>query len=74
LTAGTRFAVYMDGEGEPTSVLEGREALMLVFADLSRYEATTQFNGQSAVTVDGTARPARASRSPVTSSRRTATA
>jgi hypothetical protein len=65
----------MDGEGsEPTYVLEGREALTLVFADLSRYEATTHFNGQSTVTVDGTAPPARASRSPITSSRRTATA
>jgi hypothetical protein len=51
-TADTRFAVYMDGEGsEPTYVLEGREALTPVFADLNRYEATTHFNGQS--TVDG---------------------
>ena len=33
--ADTRFAVYMDGEGsEPTYVLEGREALTPVFADL----------------------------------------
>jgi hypothetical protein len=34
-------------------VLEGREALTPVFADLNRYEATTHFNGQSTVTVDG---------------------
>ena len=53
-TADTRFAVYMDGEGsEPTYVLEGREALTPVFADLTRYEATTHFNGQSTVTLDG---------------------
>ncbi len=53
-TADTRFAVYMDGEGsEPTYVLEGREALTPVFADLNRYETTTHFNGQSSVTIDG---------------------
>src|SRR3954453_5288309 len=50
----TRFAVYLDGEGsEPTYVLEGREALTPVFADLNRYEATTHFNGQLTVTIDG---------------------
>ena len=38
---------------EPTYVLEGREALTPVFADLNRYEATTHFNGQSTVTLDG---------------------
>ena len=53
-TADTRFAVYMSGEGtEPTYVLEGREALTPVFADLNRYETTTHFNGQSTVTIDG---------------------
>src|SRR5439155_17654764 len=53
-TAGARFAPYMDGEGsEPTYVLEGREALTPVFADLNRYEVTTHFNGQSTVAVDG---------------------
>jgi uncharacterized protein YneR len=53
-TADTRFAVYMDGEGsEPTYVLQGREALTPVFADLNRYEETTHFNGQSTVTIDG---------------------
>ena len=52
-TADTRFAVYMDGEGsEPTYVLEGREALTPVFADLNRYEVTTHFNGQSTVALD----------------------
>ena len=53
-TDDTRFAVYMEGEGtEPTYVLEGREALTPVFDDLNRYEATTHFNGQSTVTIDG---------------------
>jgi hypothetical protein len=53
-TAETRFAVYMDGEGSAaTYVLEGREALTPIFADLNRYEATTHFNGQSTVTIDG---------------------
>jgi SnoaL-like domain len=53
-TEDTRFAVYMSGEGsEPTYVLEGREALTPVFADLNRYEVTTHFNGQSTVAIDG---------------------
>lgn len=53
-TVDTRFAVYMDGEGtEPTYVLEGREALTPVFADLNRYDVTTHFNGHSTVTIDG---------------------
>jgi SnoaL-like domain len=44
----------MDGEGsEPSYVLHGREALTPVFDDLNRYEATTHFNGQSTVAVDG---------------------
>ena len=33
--------------------LEEREALAPVFDDLNRYEATTHFNGQSTVTIDG---------------------
>jgi SnoaL-like domain len=53
-TANTRFAVYMSGpDTEPTYVLEGREALTPVFADLNRYEATTHFNGQSTVVLNG---------------------
>ena len=44
----------MDGEGsEPTFVLDGRDALTPVFPDLNRYEATTHFNGQSTVNIDG---------------------
>jgi len=70
-TVDTRFAVYMDGERtEPTYVLEGREALTPVFADLNRYDVTTHFNGQSSVTIDGTARRVRATRSPTTSTPR----
>jgi hypothetical protein len=34
-------------------VLEGREALTPILADLNRYEVTTHFNGQSTVTIDG---------------------
>ena len=53
-TADTRFAVYMDGAGsEATYVLEGREALTPVFADLNQYQATTHFNGQQTVVIDG---------------------
>ncbi|HEY1819992.1 MAG TPA: nuclear transport factor 2 family protein [Trebonia sp.] len=53
-TADTRFAVYMSGPGtEPTYVLQGREALTPVFADLSQYQATTHFNGQQTVALDG---------------------
>ena len=53
-TEDTRFVVYMDGEGsEPSQELNGREALTAVFADLNRYEATTHFNGQSTIVLDG---------------------
>jgi hypothetical protein len=52
--ADARFAVRMEGEGsEPTYVLEGREALAPVFADLNRYDVTTHFNGQSSITIEG---------------------
>jgi hypothetical protein len=53
-TADTRFTVHMDGEGSEASyVLEGRDALDPVFADLNRYEATMHFNGQNTVVLDG---------------------
>ena len=53
-TVDTRFAVYMKGDkSDPTYVLQGREALTPVFADLNRYEATTHFNGQSTVALEG---------------------
>jgi SnoaL-like domain len=53
-TEDTRFAVFMDGEGtEPTYVIDSREGLTLAFDDLRRYQATTHFNGQSTVALDG---------------------
>ena len=53
-TEDTHFVVYMEGEGtEPTQELNGREALAPVFDDLNRYEATTHFNGQSTVGLNG---------------------
>jgi ketosteroid isomerase-like protein len=53
-TDDTHFVVYMEGEGTDASQeLNGREALTPVFADLNRYEATTHFNGQSTIAVDG---------------------
>ena len=53
-TADTRFAVFMSGEGtEPTYVIDGRDALTPIFEDLNQYEATTHFNGQSTVELDG---------------------
>jgi hypothetical protein len=53
-TDDTVFAVYMDGEkADPSYILHGREALTPVFDDLNRYEATTHFNGQSTVNLDG---------------------
>ena len=53
-TEDTHFVVYMEGQGsEPTQVIDGREGLTPVFADLNRYQATMHFNGQSTVTVDG---------------------
>src|SRR5579863_3063572 len=55
-TGDSHFVVYMGGQGtEPTQVLDGREALTPVFADLNRYQATMHFNGQSTVTLDGDA-------------------
>jgi SnoaL-like domain len=48
------FQVFMDGESpEPTYILHGRDALAPVFADLNQYRATTHFNGQSVVHLDG---------------------
>jgi len=53
-TVDTRFAVFMSGEGtEPTYVVDGREGLAPIFADLNQYEATTHFNGQSTVEING---------------------
>ena len=53
-TEDTAFHVFMDsGSSEPTYVLHGRHALAPVFADLNQYQATTHFNGQSTIRLDG---------------------
>jgi SnoaL-like domain len=53
-TEDTQFVIYMDGDGtQPTQELDGREALTPVFNDLNKYEATTHFNGQSTIALDG---------------------
>jgi hypothetical protein len=53
-TQDTVFQVFMDsGSPEPTSVLQGRDALAPVFADLNQYRATTHFNGQSTIRLNG---------------------
>jgi hypothetical protein len=44
----------MSGTGtDPTYVIEGREALTPVFDDLNRYQATTHFNAQITVELEG---------------------
>ena len=53
-TSDTHFVVYMAGEGtDPTDDLHGRESLTPVFEKLNTYEATTHFNGQSTIVLDG---------------------
>jgi uncharacterized protein (TIGR02246 family) len=53
-TEDTRFVVQMEGpDTEPTYMLHGRDALAPIFADLNQYQATTHFNGQSTITLDG---------------------
>jgi hypothetical protein len=53
-TEDTEFHVFMDSQSpEPTYILHGRDALAPVFANLNQYRATTHFNGQSAVRLDG---------------------
>ncbi|GHD77014.1 nuclear transport factor 2 family protein [Streptomyces mirabilis] len=53
-TKDTRFLVFMDATAtEPTQELHGREALAPVFDNLNTYRATTHFNGQSTVSLDG---------------------
>ena len=49
-TADAHFAVYMNAKDpKPSQDLHSREALAPVFADLSRYDATTHFVGQSTI-------------------------
>ena len=49
-TADTHFVVYMNAkDSKPSQELHSREALAPVFADLNKYDATTQFVGQSTI-------------------------
>jgi hypothetical protein len=53
-TRDTRFVVFMDSKNPtPSYELRGREALAPVFDQLNQYAATTHFNGQSTVVLDG---------------------
>ena len=53
-TADTIFRVFMDSRSaEPTQTLHGRDALAPVFENLNTYHATTHFNGQSTVEIEG---------------------
>jgi hypothetical protein len=53
-TEDTRFVVYMDAaSATPTQVVEGRAGLAPIFHHLNVYKATTHFNGQSTVELDG---------------------
>lgn len=53
-TDDTRFLVFMDATAsEPTQELHGRASLAPVFDNLNTYQATTHFNGQSTVSIDG---------------------
>src|SRR6476660_7300649 len=53
-TEDAAFLVFMDSRSpEPTYVLHGRHALAPVFSDLNQYQATTHFNGQSTIDLDG---------------------
>ena len=54
-TEDTHFVVYMDAKSDiPSQEIHGRDALAPVFDHLNEYEATTHFNGQSTVALDGT--------------------
>ena len=49
-TEDTHFVVYMNArDPTPSMDLHSREALVPVFADLNKYDATTHFVGQSTI-------------------------
>ena len=55
-TDDTRFLVFMDAKAAaPNQTITRRADLRPVFEDLRQYEATTHFNGQSTVSIDGAA-------------------
>jgi hypothetical protein len=50
-TVDTKVFVYIDSRNAaPTQAIRGRDGLRPVFENLSTYQATTHFNGQSTVT------------------------
>src|ERR1700757_1216179 len=49
-TEDTHFVVYMNAKDQkPSMDLHARDALASVFADLTKYDATTHFVGQSTI-------------------------
>jgi ketosteroid isomerase-like protein len=53
-TEDARFVVFMDATSPtPTQVVDGRADLAPIFEHLNVYRATTHFNGQSTVQLDG---------------------
>lgn len=53
-TEDTHFVVFMDSRvPEPSQELHSRQELAPVFAHLNTYQATTHFNGQSTVAIEG---------------------
>jgi hypothetical protein len=49
-TIDTHFVVYMNAKDpKPSQELNSRDALIPVFADLNKYDATTHFVGQSTI-------------------------
>ena len=53
-THDAHFVVFMDSRAaEPSQELHSREDLAPVFAHLNVYQATTHFNGQSTLAVEG---------------------
>jgi ketosteroid isomerase-like protein len=55
-TEDTRFVVFMDAKAStPSQAITGRADLRPVFENLRQYEATTHFNGQSTVALNGAA-------------------
>src|ERR1700744_5783178 len=55
-TEDTSFLVFMDAKAPaPSQTITRREDLRPVFEDLRQYEATTHFNGQSTIALNGAA-------------------
>jgi ketosteroid isomerase-like protein len=53
-TEDMRFLVFMESRNpEPSQEIRGRENLAPVFENLKTYDATTHFNGQSTIVLNG---------------------